>query len=116
MCTEILSDVVHVAEHRREHDGSFRRALGSLEELLEVCDGSLHHFGRLQDERQNKLSTAEAVADVLHRRQEDLVEHLDGRARQQCFIDRLLDTVLTPSQDRLMDPLFHGDVLRRRVR
>jgi hypothetical protein len=48
---QVLSDVVHVAEDRGQDDGAFRRAFGTLEELLEVRDGLLHHLGRLQDER-----------------------------------------------------------------
>ena len=84
---QVLSDVVHVAEDRREHDGPFRRAFGALEELLEMRDGFLHHLGRLQDERQNQLAAAESIADVFHRGQEDFVENRHRRSLQQGFID-----------------------------
>ncbi len=43
-------------------------------------DGLLHDFGALQNERQDEFAAAESVADVLHRGQQNLVEHVDRRA------------------------------------
>ena len=74
---EVLADVVHVAEHGRQHDDALAHAFLALEELLEVRDGLLHHLGRLQHERQDQLARAELVADFLHRRQQHVVEHVD---------------------------------------
>ena len=108
---EILADVVHVAEDGREHDGTLGRALLLLEKLLEMRDGLLHHFGGLQHERQNQFAAPEAIADVLHRRQQDLVEHFDRRPLRERFVDLRLDAVLAAAQDRTGDALGN-----RRVR
>ena len=53
----------------------------AFQKLLEVRDRLLHHLGRLQDERQDQLAASEAIADVLHGGQQNLVEHVDGRSR-----------------------------------
>ena len=55
----------------------FADAFLALEELLEVRDGLLHHLGRLQHERQDQLARAELVADLFHRRQQHVVQHVD---------------------------------------
>ncbi len=75
---ERLADVVHVAEHGRDHDLALGVALDPLEVVLELGDGALHHLGRLEHERQDQLAGAELVADLLHRRQQHLVERRDG--------------------------------------
>ena len=75
---ERLADVVHVAEHGREHDGALRVALELVEVLLELRDGLLHHLGALEHERQDQLAGAELVADLLHGRQQHVVERRDG--------------------------------------
>ena len=75
---ERLADVVHVAEHRREHDRALRVALDLVEVLLELRDGALHDRRRLQHEGQDQLAGAELVADLLHRRQQHVVERRDG--------------------------------------
>src|SRR3712207_9473046 len=67
------------AVHRREDHLALGVALLRLEELFQVADGPLHRLGRLQDERQDQLAGPEAVADVLHRRQEDVVQDLEDR-------------------------------------
>ena len=94
---------MHVAEDRREHDLALADALGALEELLEVRDGLLHHFGRLQHERQDQLAGAELVADFFHRRQQHVVEHVDRVAQRQHLVDLRFDAVLAPAQDRVVD-------------
>ena len=75
---ERLADVVHVAEHGREHDRALRVALELVEVVLELRDRALHDLGALQHERQDQLAGAELVADLLHRRQQHLVERRDG--------------------------------------
>ena len=75
---ERLADVVHVAEHGREHDGALRVALELVEVLLELGDGALHDLGALEHERQDQLAGAELVADLLHGRQQHVVERRDG--------------------------------------
>ena len=75
---ERLADVVHVAEDRREHDRALRVALDLVEVVLELRDRALHDRRRLQDERQDELAGAELVADLLHRRQQHVVERRDG--------------------------------------
>ena len=42
---ERLADVVHVAEHRREHHGPLRVPLQPVEVVLELRDCALHDFG-----------------------------------------------------------------------
>ena len=71
-------------------------------------DRALHHLGRLQHERQDQLARAELVADVFHRRQQDLVEHVDRRTLEQRLVDLGLDAVLAPAQDRVVDALSTG--------
>jgi len=68
-----------------------------------VCDGLLHHLGRLQHERQDQLARAELVADFLHRRQQHVVEDVDRIAALERLVDLRLDPVLAPPQDRVVD-------------
>ena len=96
---ERLADVVHVAEHGREHDRALRVALELVEVLLELGDRALHDLGALQDERQDELAGAELVADLLHRRQQDLVEHRDRADLLDRGVDLVLDAVALAAQD-----------------
>ncbi len=75
---ERLADVVDVAEDGRDHDLALGVALDPVEVVLELRDGALHHLGRLQHEGQDQLAGAELVADLLHRRQQHLVQRRDG--------------------------------------
>ncbi len=74
---ERLADVVHVAEHGREDDGALGVALELVEVLLELRDRALHHLGALEHEREDQLAGAELVADLLHGRQQHVVERRD---------------------------------------
>ena len=96
---ERLADVVHVAEHGREHDGALRVALELVEVLLELRDGALHHLGALEHERQDQLAGAELVADLLHRRQQHVVERRDRADLLDGAVDLRLDAVLLAPQD-----------------
>ena len=96
---ERLADVVDVAEHGREHDRALRVALELVEVLLELRDRALHDLGALQDERQDELAGAELVADLLHRRQQDLVERRDGADLLDGGVDLVLDAVALAAQD-----------------
>src|SRR5665213_1314940 len=100
---QVLADVVHVAEHRGQHDDPFAHAFLAFEELLEVRDRLLHHLGRLQDERQDQLAGAELVADLFHRGQQDVVQHVDRIALGQRLVDLRLDPVLAAAQDRVVN-------------
>jgi hypothetical protein len=69
-----------------------------VEVVLQLSDGALHHFGRLQDEGQDEFAGAELVADLLHRRQH-LVERRHGADLLHRAVDPLLDPVLLAAQD-----------------
>ena len=88
-----LADVVDVAEHGRDHDLALGVALDPVEVVLELGDRALHHLGRLEHEGQDQLAGAELVADLLHRRQQDLVQ---GRDRAD-LLHRGVDPASTPS-------------------
>ena len=94
-----LADVVDVAEHGRDHDLALGVALDPLEVVLELGDGALHHLGRLQHEGQDQLAGAELVADLLHRRQQHLVQGRDGADLLHRAVDPVLDPVLLAAQD-----------------
>ena len=117
---EALADVVHVAEDGRQHDLALRLALLLVEVALQLRHGPLHHLGRLQHERQDQLAAAEPVADVLHGRQQHLVEQVDGlvvlarAARVEGLVDVVLDALLDAVQDLLVDALV--DARARRTR
>ena len=96
---ERLADVVHVAEHGREHDRALRVALDLVEVFLELRDGLLHHLGRLQHERQDQFAGAELVADLFHRRQQHLVERRHGADLLDAAVDPVLDALLAAAQD-----------------
>ena len=96
---ERLADVVHVAEHRGQDDGALRVALDAVEELLELGDGALHDLGALQHEGQDQLAGAELVADLLHRRQQHVVERRDRADLLDRADDLVLDAVLLAAQD-----------------
>ncbi|MNS37747.1 hypothetical protein D3C72_699740 [compost metagenome] len=103
---EVLADVVHVAVYGREHHLALGRALGLLEELLDVGHGLFHDLGGLQHERQNQLASAELVAHVLHGRQEHLVEDRHGRPARHGLIQQGLDAGLFAVQDLPVDGLL----------
>ena len=94
-----LADVVDVAEHGRDHDLALGVAVDPVEVVLELGDGALHHFGRLQDEGQDQFAGAELVADLLHRRQQHLVQGRDGADLLDRAVDPVLDPVLLAAQD-----------------
>ena len=96
---ERLADVVDVAEHRRDHDLALGVAIDPVEVVLELGDRALHHFGRLQDEGQDQFAGAEFVADLLHRRQQDLVQGRDRADLLDRAVDPVLDAVLLAAQD-----------------
>ncbi len=96
---ERLADVVHVAEHGREHDGALRVALDAVEELLELGHGALHDLRALQHEGQDQLAGAELVADLLHGRQQHVVERRDRADLLDRPHDLVLDAVALAPQD-----------------
>ena len=96
---ERLADVVHVAEHGREHDRALRVALDLVEVFLQLRDRALHHFGRLQHERQDQFAGAELVADLFHRRQQHLVERRHRADLLDRLVDPVLDALLAAAQD-----------------
>ena len=96
---ERLADVVHVAEHGGQHDRALRVALELVEVVLELRDGALHHLGALEHERQDQLAGAELVADLLHGRQQHVVERRDGADLLDGGVDLGLDAVLLAAQD-----------------
>ena len=94
-----LADVVHVAEHGRDDDRALRVALDAVEVVLQPRDGALHDLGALQHERQDQLAGAELVADLLHRRQQHVVERRDRADLLDRLVDPVLDAVLLAAQD-----------------
>ncbi|MNY16118.1 hypothetical protein D3C86_1493660 [compost metagenome] len=62
----------------------------------------------MQDEGQDQLSGAELVADVLHRGQEHLIEHVHRALAGQGLVDQGFDAFLLAVEDLVMDLLFGG--------
>ena len=108
-----LADVVDVAEDGRDHDLALGVALDPLEVVLELRDGALHHLGRLQDEGQDQLAGAELVADLLHRRQQHLVQGGDGADLLDRAVDPVLDPVLLAVEDLPVEGLLGLHALGR---
>ena len=50
---QVFANIMHIAVDRRHHHRPLGGALGALQELLDVRDGFLHDFGRLQHKGQN---------------------------------------------------------------
>ena len=94
-----LADVVHVAEHRRQHDRALRVALELVQVLLQLRHRALHHLGALEHERQDQLAGAELVADLLHGRQQHVVQRRDGADLLHGRVDLGLHAVLLAAQD-----------------
>ena len=63
---QVLADVVHIALDGGEHDLAARRGFGLLHELLEMVDGGLHGFGRLQHFGDDQLVVVEQAAHFGH--------------------------------------------------
>ena len=96
---ERLADVVHVAEHGRDHDLALGVALDPVEVVLELRHGALHHLGGLEHEGQDQLAGAELVAHLLHGRQQHLVERRHRADLLDRAVDPVLDAVLLAAQD-----------------
>ena len=88
-----------VAEDGRDHDLALGVAVDPVQVVLQLRDGALHHFRRLQDEGQDQFAGAEFVADLLHRRQQHLVQGRDGADLLDRALDPVLDPVLLAAQD-----------------
>ena len=110
---ERLADVVHVAEHRRQHDRALRVALDLVEVFLQLRDRALHHLGRLQHERQDQFAGAELVADLFHRRQQHLVERRHRADLLDAPVDPVLDAIPAPAQDVEVQRLLRLHALGR---
>jgi hypothetical protein len=91
----------------------FRVAFLLLEVLLEVGDRPLHHLGRLEHVRQDQLAGPELVADLLHGRQQHVVEHFDRAADLERLVDQSLDVLLLAMHDLPVDPLGGRAALHR---
>ena len=94
-----LADVVDVAEHGRHDDGALGVALELVEVALQPGDGALHDLGALQHEGEDQLAGAELVADLLHGRQQHLVEGRDRADLLHRAVDPALHAVALAPQD-----------------
>ncbi len=112
---ERLADVVDVAEDGREHDGALRVALELVEVLLELGDRALHDLGALEHEGEDQLAGAELVADLLHGRQQHVVERRDRADLLDRLVDLGLDALPLAAQDVVVQRLL-GLHARGRVR
>ncbi len=114
---ERLADVVHVAEHRRDHDLALGVALDPLEVVLELRHRALHDGGRLEHERQDQLAGAELVAHLLHRGQQHVVERRNRADLVDGAVDPVLHALLAAPKDveveRLLGLHALGRVARR---
>ena len=91
---QVLADVVDVALHCRQHDGSLLAAFLLLHLGFEIGDGRLHHARRVEHGRQLHLARAEQVTHGAHAIEQHVVDELqrrvgDERVLQQ-FGQRLL--------------------------
>ena len=119
---QVLTDIVHIAVHRRQHHQSLGSAFFSLQVLLQVSDGLLHYLGRLQHERQDQLASPKLIPHLFHRRQQNGVERLDRRvvargAVQDDLVNIRLHAILVAVQDAPVQALLRrhldGWVYRR---
>ena len=100
---QVLADVVDVALHRREHDGSLLAALFLLHLRLEIGDGCLHHAGRIEHRRQLHLARAEQIADRPHAVEQDVVDQIERRVIDQRLFQQLVQRLLVRAvADRLL--------------
>jgi len=65
----------------------------------------VHHLGALEHEGQDQLARTESIADVLHRGEQDGVEHADRVQIAEREVDLLLDAVLAPVEYLRVDAL-----------
>ena len=105
---EILSDVVDVSLHRREHDLPLALPLDLLHVRLEVRHRHLHDLRALKHERQLHLAGTEQLADGLHAVQQVVVDDEQRRVLQPRFLERLDDALLLAIDDVRAQPLFDG--------
>ena len=98
-------------------DAAFAVAGLLFQVLLQVADRALHDLSALQHERQDQLARAEAVADVFHCRQENVVQHGDccvgARPRgslRNGFVQQRFDAFLFAMQNPVVDALVNRQV------
>ncbi|CAB5035566.1 unannotated protein [freshwater metagenome] len=97
---------MNVAKDRCQHDGALCVALDTVKEVLKPRDCTLHNLCRLQNEGENQFAGAELVADLLHCRQQDLVECWDGADLLNRGVDPVLNAFLAAAQDVEVERLF----------
>ena len=106
-----------VAVHGGDDDAALAVAGLFFQVLLEVADGALHHLGALQHEWQNELTRAKPIADVLHGRQQHVIEHRHRRGgpRERTplrdrLVEERLDAFFLAMEDAIVDPLVDGEI------
>ena len=102
---QVLADVMHVALDGGQHDPALAVIPRALHVRLQVPDGSLHHLGGLQHERQLHLAGAEQVTDGLHAVKQHVVDDFQGRPAGQRGIKVRLQPDPLAVDDPPLQPL-----------
>ena len=76
---QIFADVVNVALDGGEHDSSARGRIGLLHELLQMIDGGLHRFSRLQHFGDDQFVVIEQAAHFGHAGHERPIDDVQRR-------------------------------------
>ena len=104
---EILSDVVHIALHSREHDRSLLlRSRLLLHLRFKVSHRLLHHSRRIQHGRQLHLARPKQLAHRPHSVQQNRIDDVQRRILSERRIQQLLQRLLVCP---LADPLLAID-------
>jgi len=109
---QVLTNVVHVAKHGREHEFALGETFLLIQVIFKVGNSLFHNLRGLQNKGQDKISRTEAIANFFHRRQQNIVEdcHCNRTLRLisvlgENGIDIFLNASFVTAQDFLEQPL-----------
>ena len=96
-----------VSLDRREDHDSFRGGIHFVHILFQVGHCGLHHFRRLEHERQLHLSAPEEFADHLHAVEKDRIDDLERRMGLAGFLKIGLKPHLISVDDAVLEPFLN---------
>src|SRR5947209_7927415 len=73
---QVFADIVYITENSCQYYLALRIAFLFFQIAFQVGDSAFHDLCRLQDERQDQLTSAKAVTDIFHRWQQHSVQHI----------------------------------------
>src|SRR5262249_51186940 len=119
---QILADVVHIALHRGQDDGSLLGAVLLFHLRFKVGDRLLHDAGRVEHRRQLHFAGAKQVAHGLHAVEQDCIDNVERRVRSQRVVKNLLQGLAIRAlpqtfftvDDAALQLVFNGERLHGR--